>query len=801
MKNLFWISYISLLVSSSISAQTVVKGQITDGKKQPIPFANVLILKAKDSLFVKAGITDEQGSWTIRELVKGTYLVKIQMIGYVPYQSTPLSINDEKAIDLPNLVLKESTETLATMEVIYKKPFLEQRAGTLVVNVANSIVGSVGSLSDVLKKVPGLLIINNKVEIVGRSSVGILIDGRSTDYLDIESLLRDLPADQIERIEVISQPDARFDAAGSGGIINVVLKKNISLGTNGYLTLWTAQGDFFKKGISASLNKRHNGLNLYGGASLYHAPSQERMELVRGIGETTFNQKNYLPTNGQGMFFKGGFDYNLTKKQTIGVGISTSMSNNDRVEDGLTRILVSNQAENSFQNFNTIKRANRNISANVYYSFELDTNGRKLEWAANGVDYKRTSENQITTKKLSEFNTYFPNRLNYEPGITKIFATRIDYTHPLSKKTIFTTGLKLSRANLDNDLLANVQNTSDWTVDKGLSNHYIYREDILAAYINSTVKLGKIDWQSGLRYEYTLSKGYSKTIDTILTRQYGRLFPSTSFSMPITKIMGKQINIMAAYSYRINRPNYATLNPFVRYLDPYTFEKGNPQLKPELTHSANLSLTYEGNPFITFEYNKTNNAIQTVSQQDDIAKTTYGFDENIAQYTQIGGHLFLPLMFFKGMDGFIGVRIHQNRYESDYLGNKLNLKSTSFIAFMQSSYKINKCFTAEIGARYIKGGLMGLMTMGDLFTMEGGIKGKFWDNRLTVSASIDNPFVNYFDGRIRYLNQNIDINRKWESRIVNLTLKYSFGSKFLKDRKQIKNSAQEEISRTVPSKN
>ncbi len=784
--------FLTLIV---LSAQTLIKGTVADAKNQPVVAANILLLNAKDNAFVKAGITDENGFWSIQNVDKGVYLVKIQLLGFQTYVSTPLSIEAQKTVEMPVIVLKDGNQELNAVEITYKKPFLEQRAGMLVVNLANSITGSTGTLGDALKKVPGLLVLNGKVEIVGRTGVSILIDGRTTEYMDIESLLRDLPADQIERVEVISQPDARFDAAGTGGVINIVLKKNVSLGVNGHVSTWAAQGDFLKYGTNASISRRENGLNLYAFTSIYKNPTQETYDFTRQVGSEVFRNINYMPSHAQGAVLRGGLDYNFNKKHTVGFGVNGSLSTNNRIYNNQTSILSDQNINNRFRTLNDLKRQNRNISGNVFYTFEIDTAGRKLEWSANMVNYRRTASNLLTTEKLTDFNLNVPTRRNTEPGLTQIFATRLDYTHPFSKNATFTTGMKISRADLDNNLLSTLQNNTEWTTDNGLTNHYIYKEDIAAAYLNSTIKFGKLEWQAGLRYEYTQSNGYSKTIDSTLTRSYGRLFPSTSFSVPVMKIMGKQINAMAAYSYRINRPSYGTLNPFVRFLDPFTYEKGNPTLKPELTHSANLSLTFEGKPFMTLEYSRTNDAIQTVSDQNDKTRVTYGFDENIAKYRQFGGHFFVPLMFIKNLDGFAGVRIYHNVYESEYLGKKLDLQSTSFIAFLQADYKINKHFSTELGARYIKGGLRGLVQMGDLFMMEAGVKGKFLDNRLEVDLSIDNPFSNFFDGKIQYQNQNIDVVTKWEVKVVDLTLKYKFGNKFLKDRKNAKGSADEEMRR------
>jgi ferric enterobactin receptor len=800
MKNAFaqfcFALFLSLFAPNFIAAQTTVKGKIQDTKNQPVAFANVLLLKAKDSSLVKGAISDDAGLWAIDAVEKGSYLVKIQQMGFTTYQSTPLSIAAEKTVDVPMISLQEASNELAAVEVTYKKPFLEQRAGRMVVNVAESIGASAGTLGNVLRKVPGLLVVNNQVQMVGRPSVSIMIDGRPSTYMDMDALLRDFPAENIDRIEVISQPDASFDAAGAGGIINIILKKNIKLGTNGSVSVMGGRGDLPKSRLAANVSHRDKGVNLNFGANIGNWQGWDDMSLTRKIDDLTYQQRTYQPTNVKYANLRGGLDYYIDKRQTVGIGANGGLSNNYRVNTNITDIFRADGTTLRRLNAdNDLRRDANYINGEAFYRFEIDTTGRKLEWSANFNRYNRDATSSLATKIVSGENFNYPTRRNLETGKTQIMATRVDYTHPLSKNATFTMGAKVSRADLDNDIQSSVLKNSEYVNDKGITNHYLYTEDIAAAYLNSTVKFGKIEWLAGVRYEHTKAKGYSITLDSTLTRDYGNFFPSTSVSIPFAKLMGKQVAAMAAYSYRINRPSYGSLNPFVSFLDPYTYQRGNPTLKPEFAHSTKLSLTADGQPFFNLEYNQTNDAIQMITEQDNKTGISYGFDENLARIRQYGGSLFLPLFGLKGLDGYAGTMIYYNEYKSKLFGDVLNQNAMSYTAFLQATYKINKNWKTELSGWYNGGGLRGLMRQGNMYGMDFGLNGKLWKDKLEMDLSVDNFLMRAFNGSINYLNQNIQIGNAWEPRVVTLTLKYKFGNQFFKDVKKAKSSAEEEARR------
>jgi ferric enterobactin receptor len=783
---------ICLATTSTLTAQTTLKSSVLDDKEQPIPYANVLLLNAKDSAFIKASITDDAGKWAIESVEKGTFLVKTMMTSFKTIVSEPIVVNGEKELNLPTTRLQTQSAELQTVEIVQKKPFLEQRAGKMVVNVAESIAGSQGNLSDVLKKVPGLIIINNQVSMAGKSGVSILLDGKPTEYMDLDALLKEMPADQVDRIEVVSQPDARYDAAGTGGIINVIMKKGFSMGINGSVTAAFGYGILPKSRLAANISNRNKNFSSFLNASIGNRQGFEKMILTRQVGDLTFVQDNYMPYNPKSLNVRTGMDYTLAEKHVIGVSLGFNGAFNDRETNGETQIFKSDATlVHKLKNVNTFYRHWYNMNAEMFYNWEIDTSGTKLEWAANGSRFYRDANNVLQTNSINDTIQY-PSRRNIEPGLIHVGGARLDFTYPVHKDLKFSTGGKLSIAHLDNELAAAQMRDKIWNSDANLSNHFIYDETIAALYGNMTAKLGKVEFQTGLRYEHTWSKGYSVTLNSVQLRpDYGKFFPSASISVPIVK----QLAVMTAYSYRINRPNYRSLNPFVTFMDPFTYERGNPNLKPEFTHTGQFSLTWGGRPFFNLEYRQTNNAIQAMTEQYNATSTTFRFDANVAKMTNIGGHFFFPLSFAKGTDGYAGVMIYEQQYNGQHDAKPLTLKSTSYTGFMQFSYKINKMFKFETNGWYRKGGLQGLIVIGELYGVDMGLQGKFLDDHLELNLAANNLLFKTFNGKVAFGNQNYNINMNWEVRVFELSAKYKFGNRFLKERKKGKSGTEEETKR------
>lgn len=774
-----------VLFSTTLSAQAKVSGRIMNGKV-PAEFVNVILMNAGDSAIVKLELANEAGDFSFAGLDAGNYFIRTSGIGFTDLNHPPFELAEDQQLKLPTMDLEATALQLETVEVVAKKPFLEQRPGRLVVNVEDNITGQGGSVVDLLKKVPGVVVVGEQVSMAGKSGLTILIDGRPTRYMDIQSLLREMPADNIKSIEVITQPGAAMDAEGSGGVINIILKKNALLGTNGSAYVGAGYGELAKYRTGFSLNHRAGALNVTGGVGYRRGSWISGLDLDRVVGEELFVQRNREEGFSNSFSGRLGLDYDINDNHRVGISTRGYYSdspydgvNQTRIESGIGGELLS-----SFATINTRDRQTLSFNADAFYRWKIDTLGQELTIDGS---YSRFDRNSVTT--LATDGDLNQDRRNDEPALAEIVTAQADYKLPVSKKVQLQSGVKYSRAELDNELIATVLNNEVWEDDPNLSNHYLYDEDIFAMYAEAQFQLNKLEAKVGLRYENTMTMGNSLTLDSVNLLDYDNIFPSFSMNMPITE----QIGIAAAYSYRLERPNYYDLNPFIGFIDPLTFDKGNPFLRPEYVHSTSLSLTYDKQPFFNLSYDRTNDVISDVTEQDDETGVAFQTTVNLDSYTRYGGQLFFPLDWIaKPVSGYAGVMGYYHVYESNYLGGNLNNEQFTWSGFAQVNVNLPDDWKLEVTGWYQGRGIdQGIFVHEDMYGVDAGVQKKFFDDRVTVQLSGDGIVQKFFNGRIDYQNQQMDILSYWEAPVFRARITYRFGNQFLKNKDRVKTSGSE----------
>ncbi len=784
-----------ILLASGVRAQPAappatgtLTGRVLDDKA-PAEFTNILLIATADSAVVKLELADAAGSFYFTEVPAATYFIRTTGIGYGQQDHPVFTLAAGQEMTLPTYQLNASGTDLETIEVTARKPFLEQKAGMLVVNVDQSITGQGGTVIDMLRKVPGIVIAGNRIQMAGKSGLTILIDGRPTKYMDIQSLLRDMPADNIKSIEVISQPGAQYDAEGSGGVINLVLKKNSLLGTNGSVYVGGGYGQRAKYRTGAQLSHRAGKLNLTGGASYNRNSWVEGLDLVRRFEDRTYVQTNRdfgLPNS---YSLRGGADYDLTEQQRIGLNARYNWGQSPRSANNATEV-VDPETGNLLESFVTSAERTRpwtSLNLDAFYRIKLDTSGQEINFDASYNRFTRDGRVELKT-----IGSAFPDRVNLEPSGADIVSGQVDYKKPLSTALVFKAGAKASMAELDNELLARFTENGEMVVDQNLSNRFLYDENIKAVYASLGWEQGELGANFGLRFEDTRMEGYNVTLDSFNNRNFSQLFPSLSFNAPAFGPIG----VSVAYSYRIERPSYYDLNPFVSYLDPLTFEKGNPFLRPELIHSGQFSLTYEKQPFFNLSYDFTSDVIADVTEQDAATGVAFQNTVNLDRYVRYGGSLFFPLDFIaKPISGYGGFMLYYNDYTSDYLGSQLDQDQWSFTAFFQVNAKLPGDWKGEVSGWYQGKGIDGIIRTDPLYGVSAGVEKDFFDDRLNFILSGDGIIQKFFTGTIRYQEQNLDVRSIWEAPVVSMKLTYKFGNRFLKKNEGRRSAASEERGR------
>ena len=778
---------------TSVKAQHTLRGTVTNSQEKGIYFATVALFQTSDSTLISGASTDENGAFELTKIPSGSFYLKAQMLGYSPTFMEDLAFPEYDGKTL-TITLNEEEAVLDAVEISAKVPLLEQKADRLVVNVADNLTSLNGNLLNVLKKVPGLLVIGEKVQMAGQQNVTIMINGKSTQYMDMNSLLKDMPGDNIQRVEVIHQPGAEFDAEGTGAIINIVLKKNSLFGTNGSIRGGIAKGEDWKYTTTLSLSHYQGSVNVYGSLSYRDYPYYDELHLTRRVGDDIYDQVSINPYANKSYRGNVGLDWDITKRHRAGMTASYVDWSSDNVIVNNTDILFGNAPENNLRLItqNAKEEGWQMWTFNPYYRFDIDTTGHKIEFDVNWAGITNEGGNTLSSEELNLGANFLGQRYN-QPGETSIFTTKLDYTYPISDQLKLQVGAKYSEAELDNDLQAFQEVESNIWIDNPLqSNHFIFDETITAAYGKLTFNKNKWSGTVGLRYEDSNSKGYSVTLDSTLERNISQLFPSASLSREITQELGATV----AYSYRIDRPNYSTLNPFVFYLDPFTFERGNPSLAPAFTHSMKFNLTYEKQPFFNVEYKRTNNAMVQVTEQNDATGEASLTTVNLESYNNFSTSLFFPLSFVKGMEGYGGIIANYQKFNSPYLDQQFDQSNWDYTAFLQAEISLPAKMKSTITGWYNSGPMEGIIKGEWMYGVDVGLSKKFWNEKANISFGVDNLFARFMYGSIRYANMDIDMFSRWDGPVYNLQLSFKFGNQHFKSKEQRRGSAAEELSRT-----
>ncbi len=767
-------------MSCTLSFSQTITGKITEENKRPIEFANVVLFNSDSQNVVTGVISNESGVYIFSDISKGNYYLEVSTLGFKTKKSEIFKLDGDIVIDF---ILLEENQMLDEVVIKNKRPVIRQTAEKLIVDIENSEMLN-SNLQDVMKRVPGVIVTNNGISYAGKSNIRILIDGKTTDYMDMDTLLRDMPADNIARVELVEQPGAEFDAEGSGPIINIILKKNVKLGTHGNVASWFGEDEGFEYGTSASIASYKNKLNWQASAG-YSSPTwREDLFISRNVGNTNYNQATIEPYNPKSIRVGGSIDYYINDKHSIGFGMGRNTTDSDRVSRS-TNMITSESSTDFLISQNSFNRDQLVFNINPYYEFKTDAH--KLNADFSFIDYSNDNINTISS--LPESTIPYTNQRYLQDGKYQIKTYKVDYARTFSEDVKFSFGGKYSDVNTDSDLQSfNANNSGGFDFDDGGSNRFLVEEAIFALYSKFEMNKGKWSFSSGLRFEDSNTKGISTTNNQTRERQISKLFPSVSISRKIDKSLSASL----AYSYRISRPNYNTLNSFVTYYDPLSSDVGNENLKPSFTNNYQFNLTYSGQPFFTVGYSETkDDMFQFVSQNNDTAeimRTTI----NLSDSKNWNFRLFGPLSFLKGVEGYTGFIVNFNKFQST--PNNLNLQKWNLMWFTQASYELPWQVNAEISGNYGTGALQGGLDADWFAGLDFSFGKKFLDEKLKVNLSFSKMLNRGFVGVIDYNNLFAEVESNQSRQNIQLRLSYSFGSKFGKNKNR-RNASEEEENR------
>ncbi len=791
--------------SNTVFAIASITGKVVDGTDKPLVSANVILLDETGSVLIKSTLTDESGSFELNEITTGKYVLKVTMLGYKEYSKEEVTVKEEE-VSLGTLSLLAKSNKMKEVTIRSKKPLIEVYADKLVVNVENSIINAGSSAMEILSRSPDVNVDNNdNISIKGRQGVNVMIDGKqmAISGTDLANLLKGMPSSNISKIEVISNPGAKYDAAGTAGIINIITKKDKSSGFNGSVNVSYAQGVYPKAGGGINLNYGSKKIRSYVSYNYGYREFFNRLELNRRFlnnndaVQFAYVQDNFLKmdmTSHNGSF---GLDYILSEHTILGVAGTAGTT-------GLP-ILANNQSEAQngngdviyyFNNYGQHRQDYYNYTANANLRHNFDEKGQSL---SIDVDYARYWNEHNQNFETNYLN---PNGSNYQPdyfmrseldGITQIRSAKVDYTLPLKNKARFEIGAKSSYVTSDNEPLFYEKTTGDFALDTNRSNHFIYKENINAGYINLNKSWDKWSTQIGFRVENTNVIAEQLTLDSTYEWSYTQLFPS----LAIQRTLSEKHSVGLTLSRRIQRPNYQQLNPFKFFIDNTTYKEGYPYLRPALTYAVEAKHIFKKRFSTTFSYSITTDNITEVIQPSETEDSvTVQTNKNLAQvhYYSISGAY--PFEITKWWSNVSNINLYYAHYTGNVANTNLSNGSPAFTISSNNSFTLPKGWAAELGLWYQSRQIYGFMDLKEMWMLNMGVQKQVFNNKGTIKLNVQDLFWQGLPSATSEYTayvESFDVHR--DTRQLSLSFNYRFGDRKTPGVRRRRSGAEDEKNR------
>lgn len=707
------------------------------------------------------------------------------LITYCSYaQQAPVSANKPK----------DTTIQLKDITITGRKPLVETRLDRTIVNVDALISNAGTSALDVLEKSPGVLVDQDgNISLLGKSGVTIFIDDKPT-YLsgnDLAAYLRSLPSGSLEAIELMPVPPARYDAAGNAGVINIRTKKLKRKGFNGNLSTAYNQGIYPRTYNNLNLNIRNDAFNYFLTAGYNYTGNFSDLLIERSYFNddhslrSGFSQYSFIRRQEKAPSLKMGMDYYMDKYTTIGI-VLQGITRRAKIQVDNNSFLYnpSHKLDSLVTADNEDRRALDRGAVNFNYRHQYGTTGREL---AVDLDYIRNSSEATQLFKNASF--YADSTLKSRddlhgriPSAINIYSAKADYTYPLSIAAKIEGGVKTSYISTDNKAQYEITIDGITTPDYDKTNHFIYHENINAAYLNYRNEKGKVSVQAGLRLENTVMKGEqlgnAVKEDSAFKRNYTNLFPTLYLSYKTDSAATHQF--VLSYSKRIERPGFNDLNPFISPLDKFMYYVGNPFIQPVISHSLDLSWIYRNLLTGKVNYSHYKGEIgETIEVRGDrfysrpanVGKSDYlSFSMNADP--QLAKWLFIH---------WFGIAEYC-RFNAELYGNRLRVDGMNYVTNITIQCKLPKGWNAELTGMYRSDITTQQFVLGDYWAMGCALEKKILKTKGSLKLTINDLFysrLNY--GDINFLtNARGNYRNKGDSRVAGLSFTYSFGKSYEK---------------------
>lgn len=786
--------FISLFMLSTLicfaQQQSLITGIVFTNDYLPAEGANIVLLSATDSAFITGTAANKNGNFQLKEIPKGLYYVQVSMLGYQK-NSCKANILAGKPFMLDTIYLQPEAIGLNTIVVTAKKPAIQIEADKTTINMEATIVNTGGNAFSVLETLPGVYINSNgAVSLNGKNGTKVLIDGKPA-YLqgeELVSFLKSTPATSLDKIELITNPSARYDASGNSGLINIRTKKTRIMGFNLGITSNFMQGKYEKSNHSVSFNHRKGKFNLFGMYGYYSGRNYVDLQVIREFEEenpseqTTFNQLSYRKRNEDSHYYKGGIHYFASSKTTFELALNGYTSN--QAESGSLNSNFINhigKRDSSIKSSTINDNMRNNISGTIGLIHKIDSTGKEFSLSADYLHHAVDNDQYHNDLFLyTSQNEVMAESAGTKKGTIDLLSMRSDFTYPVNEKLLLESGIKSEYVNIDNTSDYKNREQQEWEPDYGLSSHFIYKENINAFYFNSRIAHYKFVLEAGLRIENTNIKGQLPgnrlQADSSFSKSYINLFPSVTLSYQA----GKNHTLNLSYRRRIDRPNYQDMNPFVYIFDTYTYEQGNTTLQPQFSDNLELSYLLANNYKVAVFYNQTNDVIAKSFILSENSKRVYVMPKNLATYRSCGIRLSAGnLSPVKYMQSTASIGLTHNQYKWSLIQDANKTAQTTLMFHIGNRFLLGKGWLAELTGYYNGRMAMGQMKIASFGQLTAGIQKKLWNDRASISLYSNDLFhTNRVNMTTRIGNSTARTFEKEDHCILGISFTWKFSKGF-----------------------
>ena len=788
-----------VFIPNRMFSQNQVGGQIVDKENQPVSFANVVLLNAKDSVSVIKGmISEDDGSFLFEEIENRPYVLKISFLGFADYIKR---FEVEGNTNLGKIELQETSNSLDEVTVKARKPKIERKIDRISFNVENSVISSLNTY-EILKRTPGVIVSQGELLVKNRPAT-VYINDRKV-YLstaELEQLLSGLSGENVKSVEVITTPPARYEAEGSGAILNIVMSKNPSIGYKGSVNASNTVAVLPKYSLGTSQYYKTNNLNAFASynfnANNIYKNDESNVTYFESdgsenstwLGDFERDTKNYAHS------LNTILDFTLSEKSSLSLSANLNFTpKNDSDLNGQTDIYsASGSLDSLFTTDSRLENEAKNMLFNADFSTSLGENGAKLSAQVNYIRYDKDQDQDLNTTYFYGNGDEIRNNIIMTKAMqnSDIYTGQVDITTNMGSLPV-ETGIKYAGIT-SNSALDFYNNTFALQVDE-LSDALDYDENIYAAYFSTSKDLGKWSLKAGLRGEYTDITGISAQNGLVNDQDYFQLFP-TFYAM---RSIGEESSISLEYNRRIERPRFQSLNPFQYYINENNVKEGNPALVPGIANKVLFNYSYKGALFFDLYWDRVDHSPSVLSFQDNQNQLLRTVNDNL-DYTQ---QFSLDITYANFVTNWYYLYGYLSGF---YMENQIYARESAaetytidtFSAFLNVGnyfyFGGDGTFSGNVNTYFLPNILAGSYKYENpQFGLDLGLRKTFMNNKISVSINAEDILRTMnIPMQSQYLNQDNGFYAISETRRITFGVRYNFGNFRLNDNNRAINADEE----------